>query len=93
MKGYFEELISALKKEDLSKEKLARLKVKLCSKHKLKRIPTDIEVLLNADAKDIPKIKKRLVTKPVRTISGVAVIAVMTKPMKCPHGKCIMCPG
>jgi elongator complex protein 3 len=33
--------------------------------------------------------KKR---KPVRTISGVAVVAVMTSPYPCPHGRCIMCP-
>jgi len=34
-----------------------------------------------------------LLTKPTRTISGVAVVAAMTKPSKCPHGKCAMCPG
>ncbi|HII72768.1 TPA: tRNA uridine(34) 5-carboxymethylaminomethyl modification radical SAM/GNAT enzyme Elp3 [Candidatus Woesearchaeota archaeon] len=32
-------------------------------------------------------------TKPTRTISGVAVVAIMTKPHKCPHGKCDICPG
>ena len=31
--------------------------------------------------------------KSVRTISGVAVVAVMTSPYPCPHGKCIPCPG
>lgn len=31
--------------------------------------------------------------KPVRTISGVAVIAAMTSPAPCPHGLCIPCPG
>jgi len=31
--------------------------------------------------------------KPVRTISGVNVVAVMTKPWPCPHGKCAYCPG
>jgi elongator complex protein 3 len=34
-----------------------------------------------------------LLTKPTRTISGVAPVAIMTKPFACPHGKCIMCPG
>jgi elongator complex protein 3 len=29
----------------------------------------------------------------VRTLSGVAVVAVMTSPASCPHGKCIYCPG
>jgi elongator complex protein 3 len=29
----------------------------------------------------------------MRTISGVAIVAVMTSPESCPHGKCIPCPG
>ena len=29
----------------------------------------------------------------MRTISGVAIVAVMTSPEACPHGKCIPCPG
>ncbi len=33
------------------------------------------------------------VKKPVRIASGVTVIAVMTKPYPCPHGRCIYCPG
>lgn len=32
-------------------------------------------------------------TKPSRSRSGVAVIAVMSSPAGCPHGKCIFCPG
>ncbi|BDC36445.1 MAG: tRNA uridine(34) 5-carboxymethylaminomethyl modification radical SAM/GNAT enzyme Elp3 [Candidatus Methanoliparum thermophilum] len=39
------------------------------------------------------RIKKYLIKKPTKTISGVAVIAVMTSPADCPHGRCIMCPG
>jgi len=33
------------------------------------------------------------VKKPVRSISGVIVVAVMTHPYPCPHGRCIYCPG
>jgi elongator complex protein 3 len=29
----------------------------------------------------------------MRTISGVAIVAVMTSPAPCPHGQCIPCPG
>jgi elongator complex protein 3 len=35
--------------------------------------------------------QKLLITKKIRTLSGVAVIAVLTKPSDCP-GKCIYCP-
>lgn len=35
----------------------------------------------------------KTIRKPTRTLSGVAPIAVMTKPFPCPHGSCIYCPG
>lgn len=38
-------------------------------------------------------IRKKLMVKPVKTASGILVIAVMAKPYDCPHGKCIYCPG
>ena len=39
-----------------------------------------------------------LKAKPVRTASGIAVVAVMSKPHRCPHiattgGVCVYCPG
>ncbi|MBW2980951.1 tRNA uridine(34) 5-carboxymethylaminomethyl modification radical SAM/GNAT enzyme Elp3 [Candidatus Woesearchaeota archaeon] len=92
-KKYFEELIELIKAKKPNKKQLNRLKNKVCSKYKRKTIPSDIEILLNADAKDVPKIRKYLLTKPTRTISGVAVCAIMTKPIKCKHGKCYYCPG
>jgi elongator complex protein 3 len=90
---FFNEIIEYVKQHKPSKDKLMKEKVRLCSKHKTAKIPTDIEVLLHADKKDLAFLKKYLQTKPTRTISGVAVIAVMTKPMPCPHGKCACCPG
>ena len=35
---------------------------------------------------------KRIMMKPVRTLSGVAPVTVLTKPFPCP-GKCIFCPS
>lgn len=72
---------------------LDRLKINLCKECNLKRIPTNIEILMHAKEKDFAKIKNQLITKQSRTISGVTPVAVMTKPFPCPHGKCIMCPG
>ncbi|HZC88844.1 MAG TPA: tRNA uridine(34) 5-carboxymethylaminomethyl modification radical SAM/GNAT enzyme Elp3 [Nitrososphaera sp.] len=37
--------------------------------------------------------KRLLMVKPNKTASGVAVIAVMPNPYRCPHGRCIYCPG
>ena len=31
--------------------------------------------------------------RPIKSASGVVVIAVMPKPSNCPHGRCIYCPG
>ena len=91
--NYFSEIIELIKNNKPNKKQLAIEKVKLCRKYHLKKIPTDIEIMLHANIKDIPKIRKFLLTKPTRTISGVAVCAIMTKPIACPHGKCIYCPG
>ena len=90
---YYKEITELIKQKKPNKKQLASFKNKLCKKYKFKKIPTDIEILLNTNKTDIKKIKKYLLTKPTRTISGVAVVAIMTKPLPCPHGKCIMCPG
>jgi elongator complex protein 3 len=92
-KDFFNEVIEYVKEHKPSKDKLSKEKVRLCSKHKLNKIPTDIEVLLHAKKQELAFLKKYLQTKPTRTISGVAVVAIMTKPMPCPHGKCFQCPG
>ncbi|MBU1976243.1 MAG: tRNA uridine(34) 5-carboxymethylaminomethyl modification radical SAM/GNAT enzyme Elp3 [Nanoarchaeota archaeon] len=91
--AFFAELISSIKKDKLSKQKLSNHKMLLCKKHNIKSVPTDIEILMQATEADVKKIRKYLQTKPTRTGSGVAVVAVMTKPHDCPHGKCAMCPG
>ncbi|MBU0460802.1 MAG: tRNA uridine(34) 5-carboxymethylaminomethyl modification radical SAM/GNAT enzyme Elp3 [Nanoarchaeota archaeon] len=91
--NFYQEIIPVLKEKEFNSRQFAKLKRDLSQKYKLKSIPTNIEILLNCDEKDIPFLKKQLLTKPVRSISGVAPVAIMTKPFPCPHGKCIMCPG
>ena len=90
---YYEEVIEYIKKEQPSKRQLNNKKMKLCSKHDIDKIPTDIEILCRTPEEDIEDVKRYVVTKPTRTISGVAVIAVMSAPFKCPHGRCVYCPG
>jgi elongator complex protein 3 len=90
---FFQEIINYVIESKPDKRTLMTKKIEFCKKHKVKKVPTDIEILLNAKQSDLPLLKKYLQTKPVRTISGVAVVAVMTKPFPCPHGRCTMCPG
>jgi elongator complex protein 3 len=92
MERFFEEFFKVFKK-DWDKRQINNLKIKLCEKYKFKTIPTDFDILLNCPKELLKDFRKTLRSKPTRTISGVSVVALMTKPMKCPHGKCIMCPG
>lgn len=66
---------------------------KVCSKYSLERIPCNHEILSTVKGKDFTKLKSVLIRKPVKTASGVAVIALMPKPYACPHGRCTYCPG
>ncbi|MBT3813979.1 tRNA uridine(34) 5-carboxymethylaminomethyl modification radical SAM/GNAT enzyme Elp3 [Candidatus Woesearchaeota archaeon] len=94
---FHQEIISELKQKEYSARQLAKLKRDLSQKYKLKHIPTNIQILLNCSVEDLNFLKKKLLTKPTRTMSGVAPVAIMTKPFPCPHaqtvGPCIMCPG
>jgi elongator complex protein 3 len=91
--GYHQQLISRILKERPSKRRITDLKMQLCRMYKGSHLPTDIEVLLHAKPKDHRMLCRYLLTKPVRSVSGVSVVAVMTKPHRCPHGRCITCPG
>jgi elongator complex protein 3 (tRNA carboxymethyluridine synthase) len=66
---------------------------KICSKYSLERIPRNYEILSKVTGDDYTKLQKVLLRKPVKTASGVAVIALMPKPFACPHGRCTYCPG
>ena len=94
---FYIELIQKLKKKAYSVRQLAKLKRDLALKYGLKKIPTNIDILLHGSKKDLLVLKRKLLTKPTRTISGVAPVAIMTKPHQCPHAKlggpCLMCPG
>ena len=90
---FFKEIIEALKSGKHTREDVERLKMQLVKECDLKRIPTNIEILLRAEEKDVPQLRKFLSTKLTRTLSGVSPVAVMTEPSFCPHGKCTMCPG
>jgi elongator complex protein 3 len=90
MRSPFYDEIMVLLKQKISREKLLREKVRLTEKYKLRKVPKDIDILLNATPEERTWLK--LKTKPVRSIAGVAPIAIMSAPFPCPHGKCRMCP-
>jgi len=65
---------------------------KVCAKYSLERIPRNYEILAKVNGSDFVKLQQVLLRKPVKTASGVAVIALMPKPFACPHGRCTYCP-
>ena len=86
------------KKIKITKHDISKIKRDISKKYKLNEIPSDADILKAYEKEygrndNYNKLKEALKLKPVRTISGVAVVSVMTSPAKCPHGKCLMCPG
>jgi elongator complex protein 3 len=75
-----------------SKKDLEKLKLKACRDFKLMEFMSNSLLLENATPSERAKISPLIRKKPTRTISGVAVVAVMCKPHKCPHGRCNYCP-
>ncbi len=90
---FYQEIAAELKKRDFTSKQWTSFKRDLSMKHKLPKIPTNIDILLHIQNEEIPLLIKKLLTKPTRTISGVSPVAIMTAPARCPHGKCTYCPG
>lgn len=71
-------------KEDLNKKKL-----EIAGRYSLSEIPSNADIIEDMDK----KYQREFQRKPTRTISGVAVVAIMSRPWPCPHGQCDYCPG
>ena len=56
-------------------------------------ILSNVEWLRRQSPEGIPGGRTGFARKPTRTLSGVAIVAVMTAPARCPHGRCTYCPG
>jgi elongator complex protein 3 len=67
------------------------IKNKVAKKYDLKRVPSNSEILSYVRSEDAEIVRVKLRKKPIRTLSGVAVVAAMSRPYPCP-GKCIYCP-
>ncbi|CAG9326756.1 unnamed protein product [Blepharisma stoltei] len=84
--------------EDKKPVNLTKLNKEVSAKYSLAKIPKLVDIISG-----IPDDYKAILTplvkaKPVRTASGIAVVAVMSKPHRCPHiattgNICVYCPG
>jgi len=73
---------------------LNRAKTQAAVKYQLNRIPSNAEIIASMSSKEKLRLLSLLRRKVTRTISGVSIIAVMTKPHFCPQEEpCAYCPG
>jgi elongator complex protein 3 len=73
---------------------LNRIKTHAARKHQLLRMPSNSEIIRALQPKEKTRLLPLLRRKATRTLSGVTVVAVMTKPYPCPQDEpCAYCPG
>ncbi|MGZ7049402.1 MAG: tRNA uridine(34) 5-carboxymethylaminomethyl modification radical SAM/GNAT enzyme Elp3 [Methanobacterium sp.] len=75
-----------------NKKELEKAKHEACRDFKLQKFMSNSMILEYASPEEKKKIVNIIMKKPTRTLSGVAIVAVMCKPHKCPHGRCLYCP-
>jgi elongator complex protein 3 len=88
--------------QDASKPKkdinLNSLRGQMAKKHRLSQQPPLTAIIAAVPESHKKFILPKLIAKPVRTASGIGVVAVMSKPHRCPHisytgNICVYCPG
>jgi elongator complex protein 3 len=89
------EIIDNLMKTPKPTEQAVTLqKIRVAGKHNLRQIPSNPQLIAFLKANEKRKLLPLLRRKATRTISGVTVVAVMTKPYPCPQpSPCAYCPG
>ncbi|XP_013404990.1 elongator complex protein 3 isoform X2 [Lingula anatina] len=77
---------------------LNRIKSRASSKYGMDTQPRLVDIIAAVPQQYKKVLLPKLKAKPVRTASGIAVVAVMCKPHRCPHiamtgNICVYCPG
>ncbi|XP_073712305.1 elongator complex protein 3 [Misgurnus anguillicaudatus] len=77
---------------------LNKLKTKTSAKYGLSAQPRLVDIIAAVPPHYRRALVPKLKAKPIRTASGIAVVAVMCKPHRCPHisftgNICVYCPG
>ncbi|KAK2725133.1 hypothetical protein QYM36_001548 [Artemia franciscana] len=77
---------------------LNKVKSHISSKYALDSSPRLVDIIAAVPPEYKKIIVPKLKAKPIRTASGIAVVAVMCKPHRCPHinftgNICVYCPG
>lgn len=88
-------IIAHKEKRDVN---LNKLKSQVASKYGVSSQPRLVDIIAAVPQEYRKVLLPKLKAKPVRTASGIAVVAVMCKPHRCPHitftgNICVYCPG
>jgi elongator complex protein 3 len=89
-KGIIEELLTNLSEVDA--KLVQKLKKRHAKKYPSVGIVSNATILSYTTPDEKMLLLPLLKTKTMRTISGIAVVAVMVKPYPCPNQSCIYCP-
>jgi len=83
---------TAIKENIQTKKQMEKLKNRICRENSSNGFMSNSKILEYAKDDELEFLRPLLMKKPTRTISGVAIVAVMCHPHKCPHGRCKYCP-
>ncbi|MCU4925707.1 tRNA uridine(34) 5-carboxymethylaminomethyl modification radical SAM/GNAT enzyme Elp3 [Halobacteria archaeon AArc-dxtr1] len=88
-----ETIVERILAGEIERDEVEKAKLEACSEHSAPKVPKNSELLDHAGEEHREVLEPVLRRKPVRTASGVSPVAIMTSPERCPHGKCLYCPG
>ncbi|TIC15824.1 hypothetical protein E3Q08_03104 [Wallemia mellicola] len=74
------------------------IRIKQCKKHKISGVPKLVDIIAAIPDEHKKTLLPMLKARPIRSASGIAVVALMCKPHRCPHiamtgNVCVYCPG
>ncbi|UCD01339.1 MAG: tRNA uridine(34) 5-carboxymethylaminomethyl modification radical SAM/GNAT enzyme Elp3 [Promethearchaeota archaeon] len=81
-----------IRNPETPREKITNIKGRIGKKYRYNKVIKNATILDFATEQEKLIITQILKRRKTRTLSGVSVIAIMTKPLPCP-GTCVYCPG
>jgi len=94
-KAAYREIIQHLMKiPNPTRQDVNLIKTRIAGKYNLEKVPSNSKLIRYLKTHEKTRLLSILRRKTVRTISGVTIVAVMTKPWPCPQKPpCAYCPG
>jgi len=88
-----QDLVDGVLAGEIDRDGVERAKREVCGEYSSPKVPRNSDLIDFGPEERRDELEAVLRRKPVRTASGVSPVAIMTSPHRCPHGKCLYCPG